>query len=139
MKRGQLLWSDEFDYTGVPNPNEWTQELGGNGWGNNELQYYSDNNAHVNDGNLVIISKKENMANMQYTSARLISKKNFKYGIIEYRAKLPKGLGTWPAFWLLAAKRPLQWPLDGEIDIMVLYVRIVSTLDIRFNISIIED
>ena len=73
--------------------------MGGNGWGNNELQYYSDTNAHVNDGNLMIVSKKENMANMPYTSARLVSKRKFKYGIIEYRAKLPKGLGTWPAFW----------------------------------------
>ena len=69
----------------------------------------------------MIVSKKENMENRQYTSSRLISKRKFKYGIIEYRAKLPKGRGSWSAFWLLAAKRPLQWPHDGEIDIMVNY------------------
>ena len=56
---------------------------------------------------------------MQYTSTRLISTRKFKYGVIEMRAKLPKGKGTWPAFWLLAAKRPLNWPGDGEIDVMV--------------------
>jgi beta-glucanase (GH16 family) len=118
IKRGQLIWSDEFNYLGAPNSNDWNQELGGHGWGNNELQYYSDKNAQVYNGLLTIESKKENLNNMRYTSTRLVSKKKFKYGIIEYRAKLPKGRGTWPAFWLLASKRPLNWPGDGEIDIM---------------------
>ena len=99
MEWGQLLWSDEFDYLGPPDQNEWTQETGGNGWGNNELQYYTTNNARAYNGELTITSKKENYGNMKYTSSRLISKKKFRYGIIEYRAKLPKGKGSWPAFW----------------------------------------
>lgn len=67
---------------------------------------------------LTIHTRKENKGNNRFTSARLISSKSFKYGIFEMRAKLPFGRGTWPAFWLLAAKRPLNWPQDGEIDIM---------------------
>jgi beta-glucanase (GH16 family) len=84
------------------------------------LQYYTDNNQNIeiSQGMLTIHTRKEFKFNKQYTSARLLSKRKFRYGIFEMRAKLPYGRGTWPAFWLLAANRPLNWPRDGEIDIM---------------------
>ena len=107
----------------------WTQEEGGWGWGNNELQYYTseNRNALVKDGMLIIESRIENTTTTTtttttppraYTSARLVSKRAFKYGIFEMRARLPNGRGSWPAFWLLSAKRPVNWPSDGEIDIL---------------------
>ena len=113
-----ILWSDEFNYNGVPNSN-WIPDIGGGGWGNNELQYYTNNlNTNVSSGYLTINTLKQSYGGRNYTSARLVSSRNFTYGVFEMRAKLPKGRGTWPAFWLLSAKRPLQWPLNGEIDIM---------------------
>jgi beta-glucanase (GH16 family) len=100
----------------------WTQEEGGWGWGNNELQYYTseNRNALVKDGMLIIESRIENTtpSRAAYTSARLVSKRAFKYGIFEMRARLPNGRGSWPAFWLLSANRPVNWPMDGEIDIL---------------------
>jgi beta-glucanase (GH16 family) len=113
-----ILWSDEFNYNGVPNSN-WIPDIGGGGWGNNELEYYTNNlNTNVSSGYLKINTLKQSYGGRNYTSARLVSSRNFTYGVFEMRAKLPKGRGTWPAFWLLSAKRPLQWPLNGEIDIM---------------------
>ena len=116
--QGQLVFSEEFDYSGIPKTDNWIQELGGHGWGNNELQYYTDRNAVVANGFLTIESRREDYGGRLYTSSRLISKKAFKYGIFEMRAKIPQGRGSWPAFWLLASKRPLNWPTDGEIDIL---------------------
>lgn len=118
-KRGMLTWSNEFSYIGLPSSAEWMPELGGGGWGNNELQFYTNNqNAMVKNGKLIITTRKEQYENNEYTSARLISKRAFKYGVIEARLKMPKGRGLWSAFWLIAAKRPLYWPADGEIDII---------------------
>ena len=115
--RGRLLWSDEFnDFSSIGN--NWNQETGGGGWGNNELQYYTALNARTENGDLIIETRREQFGNNRFTSSRLLSKQSFKYGVFEMRAKLPKGRGTWPAFWLLAANRPLSWPLDGEIDVM---------------------
>ena len=119
----KLVWSDEFNGTGLPDPSKWTAEVGGGGWGNNELQYYTKDslsNARQENGNLVITLKKQNMGSNNYTSARLITrdKATWTYGRFEIRAKLPKGLGTWPAIWMLSANSPLVWPDDGEIDIM---------------------
>jgi beta-glucanase (GH16 family) len=119
----QLIWSDEFNYTGLPDSTKWNYDIGGNGWGNNELEYYTDKrleNARVENGNLIIELKKEKWDDKNYTSARLITKgkADWKYGKIEVRAKLPKGLGTWPAIWMLGSTTPLKWPDDGEIDIM---------------------
>jgi beta-glucanase (GH16 family) len=119
----KLVWSDEFDYTGLPDANKWGYDVGGNGWGNNELQYYSDKrseNARVENGRLVIEARKESLGGRIYTSARLITKGkgDWKYGRLEIRAKLPKGVGTWPAIWMLNSNTPLKWPDDGEIDIM---------------------
>jgi beta-glucanase (GH16 family) len=119
----KLVWYDEFNGTGLPDPSKWTAEVGGGGWGNNELQYYTKDslsNARQENGNLVITLKKQSMGNNNYTSARLITrdKATWTYGRFEIRAKLPKGLGTWPAIWMLSANSPLVWPDDGEIDIM---------------------
>lgn len=126
-----LIWSDEFEYTGLPDASKWSYNVGdacdlpsGCGWGNAELQYYTEanlNNARVRDGNLVIEAHKEEIHNSKYTSARLISrdKGDWKYGKIEVRAKLPTGRGTWPAIWMLPTNwKHGGWPDSGEIDIM---------------------
>ena len=118
----QLVWSDEFDSTSI-NTLNWTKETGGNGWGNNELEYYTnrDTNAFIENGHLVIQVLKENYSNRNYTSARLKtqSKKLFKYGKIEASIKLPCGQGIWPAFWTLGQNiSSVGWPKCGEIDIM---------------------
>lgn len=119
----ELAWSDEFDYTGLPDNSKWSYEEGGHGWGNQELQYYTSGrseNARVENGHLIIEARKENWQGMNYTSARLVTKgkAEWRYGRIEIKAKLPSGRGTWPAIWMLGATTPLQWPDDGEIDIM---------------------
>lgn len=123
-----LLWSDEFDTPGSPDPAKWGYDIGdgcpGNcGWGNNELQYYTNrpDNAIVSGGTLKIIAKTENYSGKAYTSARLISKDkfSFKYGKVEARAKLPAGVGTWPAIWMLGNNiNTAGWPACGEMDIM---------------------
>lgn len=119
----KLVWSDEFNDPGLPDSSKWNYDVGGHGWGNQELQYYTANrpaNARVEGGNLIIEARKENWEGMKYTSARLVTKgkAEWQYGKIEVRAKLPSGLGTWPAIWMLGATTPLVWPDDGEIDIM---------------------
>ncbi len=119
----QQVWSDEFDYTGLPDSTKWNYDVGGNGWGNNELEYYTEKrseNARVQNGNLVIEARKEPWQGMNYTSARLLTKNkgDWQYGKIEVRAKLPRGRGTWPAIWMLGSTTPLKWPDDGEVDIM---------------------
>ncbi len=119
----QLVWSDEFNYTGLPDPTKWNYDVGGHGWGNNELQFYTSNraeNARVENGNLVITAIREPWQGKEYSSARLISKGkgDWLYGKIEVRAKIPRGRGSWPAIWMLASTTPLRWPDDGEIDIM---------------------
>ncbi len=122
----QLEWWDEFDYTGAPDPTKWGYDVGGGGWGNNELQYYTDGrleNARVENGNLIIEAIKESFGGREYTSARLVTrdKAEWTYGRIEVSAKLPTGRGTWPAIWLLYADNPFgngSWPDNGEIDIM---------------------
>ena len=118
-----LVWSDEFDTPGAPNSNKWGYDLGASGWGNNELQYYTDrrDNSYVTDGTLKIVAKKEAFSSSQYTSARLLSKGkySFKYGKVEVRAKIPAGVGTWPAIWMLGDNfSTVSWPACGEIDIM---------------------
>ncbi|TYP79167.1 RICIN domain-containing protein [Paenibacillus methanolicus] len=119
-----LAWSDEFNGTSI-DQNNWSFEIGNGsgGWGNNELEYYTNRpeNARVESGNLVIEARKENYGGMGYTSARLKSqgKKSFKYGRIEARIKMPKGQGLWPAFWTLGSDiGTVGWPKSGEIDIM---------------------
>ncbi|TFF38558.1 family 16 glycosylhydrolase [Mucilaginibacter psychrotolerans] len=119
-----LVFSDEFDKAGAPDPGKWGYDLGNNsGWGNNELEYYTNraDNAVVADGKLKITLKKEAFSGFNYTSARLLSKGkfNFKYGRVEFKAKLPSGAGTWPALWALGSNiDTTPWPGCGEIDIM---------------------
>ncbi|OON96569.1 MAG: glycoside hydrolase [Epulopiscium sp. Nele67-Bin005] len=118
----KLIFADEFDVDGLPNPDNWGYDVGGHGWGNDELQYYTDcGNAVVRNGCLEIEARIEQKENNKYTSARLVSrnKQDWLYGKIEVRAKLPKGIGTWPAIWLLPTDWEYGgWPDSGEIDIM---------------------
>ena len=117
----RLVFEDDFLIDGAPDSNKWTYDLGNNnGWGNGELQTYtnSSNNVVVQGGNLVITAKKTGSS---YTSARLKSenKYEFKYGKVEFNAKLPAGAGTWPALWMLGQNYATNiWPACGEIDIM---------------------
>jgi beta-glucanase (GH16 family) len=118
-----LVWSDEFNKDGLPDQSKWNYDTGGHGWGNHELEYYTfqrKENARIANGHLIIEARKEAYKNMNYTSARLVTKgkADWTYGKFEIRAKLPKGRGTWPAIWMLGSKTPLKWPDDGEIDIM---------------------
>ncbi|GAB4243279.1 MAG: hypothetical protein Kow0027_02270 [Saprospiraceae bacterium] len=117
-----LVWRDEFNGTTI-DPANWKHETGNHGWGNNELQYYTDrpDNSYISDGKLVIEAKKENFGGSQYTSARMISAglQEFQYGRIDIRAKLPEGKGIWPALWMLGSDFwTTGWPNCGEIDIM---------------------
>lgn len=118
-----LFWSEEFNVNGAPDPTKWGYDLGAGGWGNNELEYYTSRpeNAIVQDGVLKIKAMKENYSGSAYTSARLLSKGkfDFKYGKVEVRAKIPAGVGTWPAIWALGSDiDQVSWPACGEIDIM---------------------
>ncbi len=120
----QIAWSDEFNLHGAPDEKIWGFDLGGNGWGNNEKEVYTKDlkNAKVKNGCLYITALYD-AKNKSYTSARLKTKgnKDFLYGKIEVRAKLPKGKGTWPAIWALASQSNYGtglWPDNGEIDIM---------------------
>lgn len=115
-----LVWSDEFNVDGAPDPTHWGYDLGAGGWGNNEVQTYTNDaqNVIVSGGNLKITLRK---VGTNYTSARLNSKGkyDFKYGKVEFRAKLPTGGGTWPALWMLGANiDQAPWPACGEIDVM---------------------
>jgi len=118
----KLVWSDEFDYEGLPNPEKWDYEEGF--IRNREKQYYTRarrENARVENGTLIIESRKEAYKNAEYTSASLhtATKATWKYGRVEVRAKLPTGKGTWPAIWMLGTNiRQAGWPKCGEIDIM---------------------
>jgi len=118
-----LVFEDNFDVDGAPNPNFWTYDIGGNGWGNNELQFYTDrpDNVTVQNGFLIITAKQENYQGSNFTSARLKTQNLFsqKYGRFEARIKLPQGKGLWPAFWMLGSNfEEVSWPQCGEIDIM---------------------
>ncbi|MES2892336.1 MAG: glycoside hydrolase family 16 protein [Bacteroidota bacterium] len=123
-KGRKLVWSDEFNYLGMPDSTKWSYETGGNGWGNNELQNYTSadtTNAKVKNGMLHISAVKQQKENRSYTSARLVSENKgaWKYGKIEIKARLPRGRGLWPAIWMLGENhRKTGWPECGEIDIM---------------------
>lgn len=120
----KLQWSDEFEGKGLPDSTYWNYDVGGHGWGNNELQYYTlkdTNNTKVGNGYLSLIAKKQYKEGKHYTSARLVTKNklDMKYGRLEVRAILPKGLGLWPAIWMLPTHWKYgAWPNSGEIDIM---------------------
>lgn len=125
----RLVWADEFDRPGLPDPARWVHDTGRNkeGWYNKERQYYSGprvENAAVRDGRLVITARKESLrqapdwGGQPYTSARLITrgKADWTYGFFEIRAKMPCGKGTWPAIWTVGSGG--RWPEDGELDIL---------------------
>ncbi|HEX8892426.1 MAG TPA: glycoside hydrolase family 16 protein [Terriglobales bacterium] len=126
----RLVWSDEFSGAdgSAPEASKWSIQTGGNGWGNNELEYYTarSENVEVQGGNLVITAIKENYTgadgvSRNYTSARLQTKRLFseQYGRFEASLKIPKGQGMWPAFWMLGSDIDTNpWPACGEIDIM---------------------
>jgi beta-glucanase (GH16 family) len=121
-----LVWMEEFDVSNL-NLSHWNQEIGNGsgGWGNNELQYYTNNkkNTFISDGNLIIEARKDAIDGFNYSSGRMTtkSKKEFTFGRIDIRAKLPKGKGIWPALWMLGANiNSAGWPSCGEIDIMEL-------------------
>lgn len=119
---GELVWSDEFDKPGAPDPAKWDYETGF--VRNQERQWYTKDrreNARVEGGNLVIEARKEKFEKAQYTAASLVTKgrASWSQGRFEVRAKLPRGRGVWPAIWLLGDRLVEDgWPLCGEIDIM---------------------
>jgi beta-glucanase (GH16 family) len=128
-----LVWSDEFDINGLPDPSKWAYDTAQNraGWFNNEKQYYAANrleNSRVESGKLIITARRERLISapdyggQDFTSARLVTRglASWTYGFFEIRAKLPCGQGTWPAIWTLGVGGPkgMVWPDDGEIDIM---------------------
>ena len=121
----ELVMEDEFDTDGALNSTIWGYDIGtgSNGWGNNELQYYTNRteNITVQNGVLIISVKKESFEGSSYTSARILTKGKFEqtYGRVEARIRLPYGQGIWPAFWMLGADIDTNpWPAAGEIDIM---------------------
>lgn len=122
-----LVWADEFNGSAL-DATAWSHQNGDGcpnlcGWGNNELEYYTDRaeNLYFQDGKMIIEAKKENYSGKPYTSSKILTagKKAFKFGRIDIRAKLPKGKGIWPAFWLLPKDNVFGgWPRSGEIDLM---------------------
>ena len=122
----ELIWSDEFDLDGLPDSTKWNYDVGGHGWGNHELQYYTKNrleNARVENGHLILEARRDFWQDHEYSSTRLVTrgKADWQYGRFEIRAKLPSGVGTWPAIWMLPVNWDLgdgKWPDNGEIDIM---------------------
>lgn len=120
-----IVMQDDFDIDGAPNSSIWTYDIGigSSGWGNNELQYYTNRseNVIVENGLLKITANQEDFEGSSYTSARIKTQGLFvqKYGRFEARIKLPWGQGMWPAFWLLGENiETVSWPNCGEIDIM---------------------
>jgi len=121
-QKNNLIWSDEFNYTGLPDSTKWGNEVGY--IRNNEQQFYTlrrPENSVVQDGYLMLIGRKEPWENYNYTSASIntLGKFSFRYGKVEARMKLPVGQGMWPAFWMMGENKPqVNWPRCGEIDIM---------------------
>ncbi len=118
----KLVWHDEFDGAAL-DITKWVRETGGGGWGNNELEFYTDRseNARVESGQLVIEARQEPFGGRPYTSARLKTESlgAWKYGRVEARMRIPRGQGLWPAFWMLGDQiAQVGWPACGEIDIM---------------------
>ncbi len=122
LDRWKIVWHDEFDGNTL-NPENWVVETGAGGWGNNELQFYTDRleNLRLENGMLVIEARRESYQGSPYTSARIKTegRHQWRYGRFEARMKLPQGKGIWPAFWMLGADiGEVGWPRCGEIDIV---------------------
>ena len=120
----ELVWEDDFNYEGAPDPAKWNYDLGNHQWANQELQAYTNRpgNVIVRDGRLVIRALREQDGEREYTSARLTTygRQSWQYGYFEIRAKLPVGCGSWPALWFLPddIRQGVRWPLCGEIDML---------------------
>lgn len=129
----KLVWADEFDGDEIDS-SKWSPVVGGSGFGNNELQFYTarKENAYVEDGKLIIQALKEKYEHREYTSAKLITKgkAEWKYGRFEIRAKCPTGQGMWPAIWMMPSDMEIYggWPSCGEIDIMELVGHLPNTV-----------
>ncbi|CAF3840853.1 unnamed protein product [Adineta steineri] len=123
-QQGYHTFEDEFNQDGGVDMSKWKFDVGGNGWGNEEVQYYTDNyqkNAWCENGQLIIEARKENYKNKRFTSARLISKQAFLYGRLQIRAKLPSAKGTWSSLYLIPENRTygnIMWPDNGAIYLM---------------------
>jgi beta-glucanase (GH16 family) len=135
----ELVWTDEFEGSGPVDASKWMYDLGGGGWGNNELETYTNSTDNVtrNNGNLVIQAVK---SGSNYTSGRILTKnkQNFQYGRVDVRAKVPQGKGVWPAIWMLGSDIDQNnWPKCGEIDMMELRgqapTEILSTMHFADN------
>ena len=120
-----LVWADEFEVDGSPDLTKWTYDIGGGGWGNSELQYYTDrlDNVYISGGILHIRAVKEVFGQNEYTSTRMVSRElgDWQYGRFRVRARLQDctARGTWPAIWMLPTNSVYGgWPDSGEIDIM---------------------
>lgn len=128
VPKWKLVWQDEFEGTEgqVPDATKWLYDIGtgDNGWGNQELQYYTDRTENISldgSGNLVITARRESFGGQPFTSARIKTQGRFEqtFGRFEARIKLPWGPGIWPAFWMLGSDVEIVgWPQCGEIDIM---------------------
>jgi beta-glucanase (GH16 family) len=118
----EVKWYEDFQEDGAPNPAHWNFQTGGGGWGNNEVQFYTNGeNAWVENGNLIIEARREQRGNNPFTSTRMNTsgKVDMLYGRLEVRAKLPRTGGTWPAIWMMPTGSTYGgWPNSGEIDIM---------------------
>lgn len=117
-----LVWGDEFDVDGQPDPENWGFDVGGGGWGNRELQFYTQgDNVQVRDGKLILEARQEVQGRYNFTSTRLVTRNrgDWRYGRVEVRAKVPDVLGSWAAIWMLPTVNQYgSWPSSGEIDIM---------------------
>lgn len=124
MQNRVLVFEETFEDDGLPNESHWDYDLGGGGWGNDELQYYTKANPEnviIKDGSLIVTAREQKVEEYTITSTRLVSrgKKHWLYGRFEIRAKLPLGKGTWPAVWMLGVdEEKVGWPERGEIDII---------------------
>ncbi len=119
-----LVWEDDFSGPAgsPPNPEVWTPDIGGGGWGNNQLEYDTDRNAVLDgEGHLTITARAEEYEGNDYTSARITTKGKLEHGDGRFEAdiRIPAGQGLWPAFWLLGTNiDTLSWPACGEVDIL---------------------
>lgn len=115
----KLVWSDEFNGTGLPDAGKWGYDMGSNGYGNNEIQNYTNSTQNVRQENGLLIIEALKSGN-SWTSARMVTRDKFEFthGRVVFRAKMPAGKGTWPALWMLGANiNSVMWPACGEIDV----------------------
>ncbi len=140
MNKYHLVWADEFNYSGKPDPSKWNYDTGNKHWGNNEVQYYTDGaNVQVNQGMMIIQGRIETLEDSPYTSCRLTTyqRKHFQYGRIAVKAKLPSAKGSWPAIWMLPVDKrganPIPWPKCGEIDIMEHVTSMMDTIHVSLH------